>query len=141
MPKIRTLEILLVDDNYFDIRLVQEFFKDDDMIPHNLHIVEDGIKALDFLRKQNEYQDVPTIDIVLLDINLPKKDGKEVLKEIREDINLTGIPVIVLNSIENESFVQEIYALQADFCVSKPIDTEKFLLAFESFKHYFIDSQ
>lgn len=137
---MKKLEILLVEDNFAEITLVKEFFKDKDMIPHNLHIVTDGIQAIEFLKKQDKYIDRLTIDIILLDVHLPKKNGDEVLKEIKQDNNLKSIPVVILNSVNDEEFIEQMYTLQAYCCITKPIDTYKFLEIFEGIKHNFTNN-
>lgn len=125
MTKVKQIEILLIEDNEGDIFLTQKAFKSA-KIANNLHIARDGEVALEMLRKQGNYSDVITPDIVLLDINLPKKDGKQVLQEIKADEILRRIPVVILTSSKAEQDVLKTYDLQANSYILKPIDLDKF---------------
>lgn len=122
---IRVVDILLVEDNEGDVFLTKKAF-DKAKIANTLHVAPDGEVALEMLRKQGEYSDRKTPDMVLLDINLPKKDGKQVLKEIKEDENLRRVPVVILTSSQAEQDVLKTYDLQASSYIVKPIDLEKF---------------
>src|SRR5687768_17129136 len=117
----RPLEILLVEDNPGDIRLVQEAFKEDNMVVHNLHITYDGIEAIKFLNKQEKYSEVPLPDIILLDMNLPRKSGREVLHEIRLDKRLKQLPVCVLTISETDSERFKMDELPASYYLDKPV--------------------
>ncbi|WP_224337892.1 response regulator [Haloprofundus halobius] len=119
-------DILLVEDNPGDIRLTEEAFKTG-RIANTLHVVEDGVKALDFLFQRNEYADAPQPDLVLLDLNLPRKNGDEVLKELHEDPDRRRIPVIVLTSSEAEMDVVNSYELCASGYLTKPVDPNEFI--------------
>ena len=122
----RPVEILLVEDNPGDARLAQEALKDSKMI-NKLHHVEDGVEAMAFLRKQGRFKGVPRPDLILLDLNLPKKDGREVLKEIKDDENLRRIPVVILTISRDEEDVLRTYNLHANCFITKPIDLNQFM--------------
>ena len=122
----RPVEILLVEDNLGDARLTQEALKEG-KIRNNLHHAKDGVEALSFLRREGPHASAPTPDIVLLDLNLPKKDGRAVLGEIKADPALSAIPVVVLTSSEAELDIAHAYALHANCYVTKPVDLEKFI--------------
>ncbi len=126
--KIRpsSVEILLVEDNPGDIRLIEENLKEF-KVCNNLHVVNDGVEAMAFLRKTGQYRDAPTPDLVLLDLNLPKKDGREVLEEIRADKDLTTIPVVILSSSKAEEDITKAYKLHANCYISKPVDLDQFV--------------
>jgi CheY-like chemotaxis protein len=120
------IEILLVEDNPGDARLAVEALKDS-KVRNNLYWVEDGVEAMDFLRRQKEYVGVPPPDLILLDLNLPRKDGREVLAEIKEDPRLRLIPVVVLTTSEAERDLVRTYDLHANAYVVKPIDLDRFV--------------
>ena len=121
------IEILLVEDNPGDVRLTREALKEG-KVYSNLHTVKDGVEAMEFLRKQGKYKDVPRPDIILLDLNLPRKDGREVLEEIKSDDLLKRIPVVVLTTSKAEEDVLRTYNLHANCYVTKPVDLEKFMV-------------
>jgi chemotaxis family two-component system response regulator Rcp1 len=125
------VEILLVEDNPGDERLTREALREG-KVYHNLHWVKDGVEAMAFLRRQGKYADVPRPDIVLLDLNLPKKDGREVLEEIKSDEDLKRIPVVVLTTSKAEEDVLRTYNLHANCYVTKPVDLEKFIVVVRS---------
>lgn len=118
-------EILLVEDNPADARLTEETFRDS-RVCNNLHHVSDGVQAMKFLRRQNGYSEAPRPDLILLDLNMPKKDGREVLAELKQDPELSRIPVVVLTTSEAEKDVLKSYNLHANCFVTKPVDFEKF---------------
>lgn len=131
----RPIELLLVEDNPGDVRLTQEALKGGKVL-NNLSVVNDGVEALAFLRREDEYKGASRPDIVLLDLNLPRKDGREVLKEIKEDPNLKRIPVVVLTTSKAEQDVLKSYDLHANCYITKPVDFEQFMdvvKAIESF--------
>lgn len=130
-------DILLVEDNPGDVRLTQEAFKEG-QICNNLHVATDGIEALDFLHQRGEYADVPKPDIILLDLNLPRKDGDEVLEEIRADPKLKCLPVIVLTSSSAEEDVIRSYKLQANAFLTKPVDPAEFVEVVKSFQQFWL---
>ena len=125
-PNTGPIEILLVEDNIRDVRLAQETLKDS-KVRNNLYWVEDGVEAMDFLRRQKEYVGVPPPDLILLDLNLPRKDGREVLAEIKEDPKLRFIPVVIMTSSEAERDLLRTYGLHANAYVVKPIDLDRFV--------------
>jgi CheY-like chemotaxis protein len=125
------IEILLVEDNPGDVRLTKEALKEG-KVYSNLHTVKDGVEAMEFLRKQGKYKDVPRPDIILLDLNLPRKDGREVLEEIKSDNELKRIPVVVLTTSKAEEDVLRTYNLHANCYVTKPVDLEKFMVVVKS---------
>ncbi len=125
------IEILLVEDNPGDVRLTKEALREG-KVYSNLHTVKDGVEAMEFLRKKGKYKDVPRPDIILLDLNLPKKDGREVLEEIKTDGDLKRIPVVVLTTSKAEEDVLRTYNLHANCYVTKPVDLEKFMVVVKS---------
>lgn len=127
----RPVQILLVEDNIGDIRLMQESLKETES-PYNLHVTMDGVEATDFLYKLGKYENAPRPDIILLDINLPKKNGKEVLKEIKSNPTLKSIPVIVLSTSNAQLDVREAYELHANCCITKPINFLEFIRVMKS---------
>lgn len=120
------MDILLVEDNPGDARLAAEAFKEGRLRPR-LHVVQDGIEALAFLRQQGAYEAAPRPDLILLDLNLPRKDGREVLAEIKADGTLRRIPVIVLTTSQAESDVSRCYDLHANCYIVKPVDFDRFI--------------
>jgi two-component system, chemotaxis family, response regulator Rcp1 len=121
----RPIEVLLVEDNPVDIMVTEEAFKDG-RICNRLHIVNDGVEALEFLRREGKYQEVPRPDLILLDLNLPKKDGREVLADIKEDDDLRRIPVVVLTTSESETDILRSYDLHANCFITKPVGLDQF---------------
>ena len=119
------IRILLVEDNPADADLTSEKLEQSKIL-HELFIAKDGVEAMSFLRREAPYQDVPRPDLVLLDLNLPKKDGREVLAEMKEDQKLRKIPVVVLTSSQAEEDVIKSYELHANAYVSKPVDLAGF---------------
>jgi chemotaxis family two-component system response regulator Rcp1 len=122
---IRAIEILLVDDNPGDVRLTQEAFREGKICNH-MSVAEDGVQALAFLRCEGEYANAPRPDLVLLDLNLPKKDGREVLAEIKADENLKRIPVVILTTSEAEQDILSSYELHANCYITKPVNLDQF---------------
>ena len=121
----RLAEILLVEDNPGDARLTQEALREG-KLRNRIHHVRDGVEALAFLRHEGEYRDAPVPDIILLDLNMPRKDGREVLVEIKADTQLRFIPVVVLTTSEAENDIVKSYELHANCYITKPVDLEKF---------------
>lgn len=129
------ISILLVEDNPADIRLTQEALKENKM-KVDLHIAMDGEIAMAFLKKQNDYAHVPTPDLIILDLNMPKKDGREVLKEVKEDPILRSIPIVVLTISQSEEDILLTYKYHVNCYIRKPLDLNKFIdvvKAIESF--------
>ncbi|MBY9005934.1 MAG: response regulator [Candidatus Lokiarchaeota archaeon] len=120
------LEILIIEDNPGDIRLIKEAFNEIQII-HNLHFIENGIEAILFLKKKEKYIDVPTPNFILLDLNLPKKNGFEVLKEIKQEKELKKIPVVILTISASEEDVIRSYEAYANCFIKKPVDMDEFI--------------
>lgn len=131
------VEILLVEDNLGDARLTQEALKEG-KVYSNLHWVKDGVEALDFLNARGKFEDAPRPDIILLDLNLPRKDGREVLHEIKNDDKLKHIPVVVLTTSKAEEDVLRSYELHANCYVAKPVDLEKFIMVVQSIDKFWL---
>lgn len=121
----RLVEILLVEDNPADIRLTQVAIKNS-KIANNLHIVNDGIEAISFLKKEENYKDKPKPDLILLDLNLPRKNGFEVLSEVKNDPELRRIPVVILSISDAEEDLLKTYNLHANCYIKKPVDIIEF---------------
>jgi CheY-like chemotaxis protein len=130
-------DILLVEDNSGDVRLTREAFKEG-QIQNTLHVVTDGVEAMDFLAQRADYADAPLPDIVLLDLNLPRKNGDEVLEDIRDDPSLRHIPVIVLTSSQAEEDVVKSYELCANAYLTKPVDPDKFTEVVRTFEEFWL---
>ena len=122
---LRPAFVLLVEDNQDDIELTLEALKDS-KVCLKIDVVTDGMAAMEFLHRQGKYADKQRPDLVLLDLNLPKMDGREVLKEIRADENLTDIPVVVLTTSEDEGDILRAYKLHANCYIAKPVDFNRF---------------
>jgi chemotaxis family two-component system response regulator Rcp1 len=129
--EVEPVEILLVEDNPVDVMLTRKAFSAG-RVCNNLHVVEDGEEAMDFLKKSGKYSSAPAPEIILLDLNLPRKDGREVLAEIKADKSLRHIPVIVLTTSESREDIWRSYELQANCFITKPVDMEQFAKALES---------
>lgn len=122
----RPVEILLVEDNAGDVRLAREGLRECKLL-NNLSVADDGVKAMAFLRREGEHAHAPRPDLIMLDLNLPRKDGREVLKEIKEDENLKRIPVVILTTSKAEEDIVKSYSLHANCYVTKPLAIEKFI--------------
>ncbi len=133
----KTIEILLVEDNPADIRLAQEAFKDA-KVRNILHTVGDGVEAMAFLRRQGKYADAARPDLILLDLNLPKKDGREVLAEIKTDERLKLIPVVILTVSKDEEDILKTYNLHANCYITKPIDFEQFMKVVKGIEEFWL---
>ncbi len=136
-PLGRPADFLLVEDNPGDVRLTQEALKNH-KVKNNLHVVTDGEEAMDFLHRRGKYQNAPRPDIILLDLNLPKKDGREVLAEIKSDPDLKTIPVVVITSSEAEQDIVKSYNLNANCYVTKPVDLDQFIKVVQSVKDFWL---
>jgi two-component system response regulator len=121
----RPIEILLVEDSSTDVMLAEEALEHAKM-RNNLHVVKDGVEAMAFLRNEGKYFDVPRPDLMLLDLNMPRKDGREVLAEVKADDNLKTIPVVVLTTSQAQEDVLKAYGLHANCYISKPVDFQQF---------------
>ena len=134
----KPIEILLIEDNPGDVRLTKEALKDA-RVSNNLSVDMDGVEALAFLRKQGKHAGVPRPDLILLDLNLPKKNGREVLEEIKREDSLRHIPVVVLTTSQAEQDVVESYRLRANAYVTKPVDLEQFLKVVGSIEQFWLE--
>jgi chemotaxis family two-component system response regulator Rcp1 len=134
----KPIEILLVEDNPGDVRLTVEALKESRMRHNNMSVVGDGAEALAFLRREGKYADVPRPDLILLDLNLPKKGGHEVLAEIKADENLRRIPVVVLTASEAEQDITKAYDLHADCYITKSFDLDQFVMVVKSIEDFWI---
>jgi two-component system, chemotaxis family, response regulator Rcp1 len=134
-PATRPVEILLVEDNAADVRLTQEALREG-KIRNRLSVVEDGEVAMRYLRREGEFADATRPDVVLLDLNLPRKNGREVLREMKGDARLRNIPVVVLSSSEAEQDVIAAYNLHANCYVTKPVDLDQFVRAIQSIEQF-----
>ena len=135
--RIKPIEILLAEDNPGDARLTVEGFKDA-KVKNNITIVEDGIEALAYLRHEGEHAKVQLPDLILLDLNMPKKDGREVLAEIKADERLRHIPVLVFTVSNAEKDILTAYNLQANAFITKPIDLDEFIAVVKSLEQFWL---
>ena len=131
------IEILLVEDNPGDVRLTQEALKEGKII-NNLHMAKDGVEAISFLRREGEYADAARPDLILLDLNLPKKDGREVLMEIKKDEELRRIPVVVLTTSRAEEDIIRTYDCHANCYITKPVDFDQFINVVKSIENFWL---
>ena len=132
------IEILLVEDNPGDVRLTQEAVREAE-IRNTLNVVNDGEQAIAYVRRQGDYADRPRPDLILLDLNLPRKDGREVLQDLKSDPDLHRIPVVVLTSSEAEQDILRTYDLYANAYVTKPVDLEQFMHAVASIQDFWLN--
>jgi chemotaxis family two-component system response regulator Rcp1 len=131
----RPVEILLVEDNAGDVRLAREGLRECTLLKY-LSVANDGVKALAFLRRQGEYAQAPRPDLIMLDLNLPRKDGREVLREIKEDEELKRIPVVVLTTSRTEEDILKSYSLHANCYVTKPLAIEQFITVVQAIETF-----
>ena len=134
----RPIEVLLVEDNPADVRLTQEAFKEGRVTNH-LNVVSDGVEAMDFLRRGGNYADAARPDLIFLDLNLPRKDGREVLTEIKTDPRLKTIPVIILSTSGSAADINRSYQLNANCYITKPVDLDQFLNVVRSIEHFWFN--
>ncbi len=133
----RPIEILLVEDNPGDVRLTMEALKDG-KVYNKLHVARDGMEAMAFLHREGKYADAPHPDLILLDLDLPKKDGREVLAEIKEDPTLKHVPVVVLTGSKAEEDILKTYNLHANCYITKPIGLEQFIMVVKSIENFWL---
>ncbi|OGI45119.1 MAG: response regulator [Candidatus Muproteobacteria bacterium RIFCSPHIGHO2_01_FULL_65_16] len=131
------IEILMVEDNPADVRLTREAFKDAKVL-NKMSVVGDGEAALAFLRRQGRYADAPRPDLILLDLNLPKKDGREVLEEIKSDPDLKRIPVVVLTTSEDQRDVLKAYDMHVNAYITKPVNLDQFMKIVEAVENFWL---
>ncbi|MEV6260024.1 response regulator [Streptomyces sp. NPDC051784] len=134
---VKPIEVLLVEDDPGDELMTREAFEDN-KIRNTLHVVRDGQEALDFLYRQGQYPDAPRPDLVLLDLNLPRYDGRQVLEKIKTDPELALIPVVVLTTSSAEEDILRSYKLHANAYVTKPVDLEQFIGAVRQIDDFFV---
>lgn len=134
----KPIEILLVEDSKGDVGLIEEVFEDA-KIRNNLNVVEDGEEAILYLRGEGQFSGVLRPDIILLDLNLPKKDGREVLEEIKNDDDLKNIPVVVLTTSKAEADILKSYNLHANAYVTKPVDFDQFIKVIKSIEDFWLE--
>jgi two-component system, chemotaxis family, response regulator Rcp1 len=132
-----TLQVLLVEDSAGDVRLTREAFQDA-KVHIDLHVASDGAEAMAFLRHEGKHADAPRPDLILLDLNLPKKDGRAVLTEIKQDPSLQTIPVVILTTSASEEDVLKSYMLHANCYITKPVDLEGFLKVVKSIDNFWL---
>jgi chemotaxis family two-component system response regulator Rcp1 len=137
MSDATPIEILLVEDNPADARLTREALREG-CVANHLHHVVDGIEALAFLRREGKYADAPPADIILLDLNLPRMDGREVLGELKQDPKLHLIPVVVLTTSEAEQDILRSYELHANCYITKPVDLDKFFKIVRTIEEFWL---
>lgn len=133
----KPVEILLIEDNPADARLVVEVLKDS-KIKNKMHVIEDGVTAMDYLHQEGKYKDCSRPDIILLDLNLPKKDGREVLKEIKEDPKLKCILVVILTTSSTKEDINQTYSNHANCFITKPVDFDQFLKVVQSIEDFWL---
>ena len=137
MGNERAVEILLVEDNEADVRLTIEALKEG-KVRNRLAVARDGVEALEFLRRQGKHQNAVRPDLILLDLNLPKKDGREVLAEIKDSEDLKRIPVVVLTTSKAEEDILKTYNLHANCYITKPVDLEQFISVVKSIDDFWL---
>jgi CheY-like chemotaxis protein len=135
----KTIKVLLVEDNRADARLIMEVFKDEKIMV-DVEIVRDGEEAMSFLRREAQYENAPCPDLIILDLNLPRKDGREVLIELKDDPDLKSIPVVILTTSQSEEDILKSYKLQASCYVTKPIDLEQFIKIIKSLDEFWFSA-
>jgi CheY-like chemotaxis protein len=133
----KAVEILLVEDSPGDVRLTIEALKEA-KVTNNLSVVQDGVEAMDFLQQKGSYKDATRPDLILLDLNLPRKDGREVLAEIKSDSNLKRIPVVILTTSRAESDILKAYDLHANCYITKPVDFKQFMTVVKSIEDFWL---
>lgn len=137
MSSVNPIEILLVEDNPADVRLTQEALKEGKVRNH-LHVARDGIEAMEFLRRVGKYANAVRPDLILLDLNLPRKDGREVLADIKLDPELKAIPVVVLTTSSAEQDIFKSYKLHANCYITKPVDLDQFVHVVKSIDDFWL---
>jgi CheY-like chemotaxis protein len=135
---LRTVEILLAEDNPGDAKLTEKAL-DQAKLANNLHIVEDGVEAMAFLNQEGEYEDAPRPDLVLLDLNMPRMGGEEVLEEIKDDPDLKRLPVVILTSSEAEEDIIKSYDLHANAYLTKPVEFDGFIDIVNTLENFWLE--
>ncbi|MEV6239595.1 response regulator [Lentzea sp. NPDC051838] len=134
---LNVIDVLLVEDDPGDALMTQEAFEHH-KIRNTLHVVKDGVEALEFLRREGQYENAPRPGLILLDLNLPRKDGREVLSEVKGDPELRHIPVVVLTTSEAEEDILRSYSLHANAYVTKPVDFDRFIEVVRQIDDFFV---
>jgi two-component system, chemotaxis family, response regulator Rcp1 len=134
---LKPIEILLVEDNAADVRLTEEALKEG-KVRNNLHVARDGMEALEFLRREGKHAKATRPDLILLDLNLPRRDGREVLADIKNDPDLRLIPVVVLTTSSAEADILKSYKLHANCYITKPVDLEQFVSVVKSIDDFWL---
>jgi chemotaxis family two-component system response regulator Rcp1 len=134
---VRPIEILLVEDNPGDVRLTREALKDA-KVSNTLHVVEDGVSAIDYLHRNPPFGEAPRPDLILLDLNLPRKNGREVLAEIKSDDRFKAIPVVILTTSQAEEDVLRAYNLHANCYITKPVDFTQFTTIVKTIEDFWL---
>ena len=137
LVSMTAIDILMVEDNPGDARLTREALKES-KVYNNLHHVRDGVEAMEFMRKEGAFKDAPTPDIILLDLNLPRKDGRQVLAELKAIPKLKNIPVVVLTTSEAEQDIVKSYELHANCYITKPVDLDKFVEIIHGIENFWL---
>jgi CheY-like chemotaxis protein len=135
---LKPIDVLLVEDDPGDTLMIKEAFADN-KVRNRLSCVSDGVEALAFLRREGSYAEAPRPDLVLLDLNLPRKDGREVLEEVKADPELRTIPVVILTTSEAEEDILRSYSLHANAYVTKPVDFERFIAVVRQIDDFFVE--
>jgi CheY-like chemotaxis protein len=133
----KPIDVLLVEDNPGDVRLTMEALKDG-KVRNDLYVARDGVEAMAFLHREGQYTEVPRPDLVLLDLNLPRKDGREVLAEMKTDETLRRIPVVVLTTSQAEEDILKTYDLHANCYITKPVDLDQFIQIVQSIEEFWL---
>jgi CheY-like chemotaxis protein len=137
MERSKPVEVLLVEDNPGDVRLTKEALKES-KLNNIMHVVEDGVEAMAFLRREGKYQDATLPDLILLDLNLPRMDGREVLGQVKADSRLKRIPVVILTTSNAEEDILRAYDLHANCYVKKPVDLDQFVKVVHSIEDFWL---
>ena len=135
----KPIEILLIEDNLGDNRLTTEVFKEAE-VNNNIKIVTNGVMAMQYLKREKGFEDAVRPDMILLDLNIPKKDGREILRELKEDPDLKCIPIIVLTTSQSDMDIKSTYAHYANAYITKPIDLNKFINVIKSIEEYWLNT-
>ncbi len=138
MNQQRSISILMAEDSPSDAELARQAFKNGKLM-NDLTIVKDGVEAMAYLRKEGQYASAPRPDVILLDLNMPKKDGREVLEEIKADPNLRTIPVVILTTSEDENDIYKSYELQASAFITKPVEFDSFIEVARGIKQFYFN--
>ena len=133
----KPIEILMAEDNPGDVRLTMEALRDAKVM-NRMNVVTDGVEAMAFLRRKGQYANAPRPDLILLDLNMPKKDGREVLAEIKDDPDLRRIPVVILTTSVAEKDILESYNLHANYYIAKPVDLDQFQAVVKSIEDFWL---